>query len=298
MGQIVGNITSAWAAPLQYEQDKARVYAARKMQSASNDREVAVNNLQNTVRSMANQARMEAGGEQVNAIAQTTARWLDAWTQGNINEQIGAAEVAGGLSVGAAAAGQGGGSIDLIKRTLAASQARAAAGREVTRDYTTGDAVDRQKGVMKEAVLGMDNSRNFANLDYTQYIDPVKPQSFSHALTTAVLSGGWSLAVGDGSDMVRAAQQGEVQRGAQQYGQRLGQTLESAFKIVSGLAALPSSDIATPEGSVINGYQGQPYTGPAVPTYTGPAVTNSFGGSRGYNPLYNQTRGAGAVLGI
>lgn len=243
MGQIVSNITSAWAAPLQYKQDKARVWAAREMQAAGNEREAAVASLKTKLQTLANKSRMDAGGEQITALSTNAARFMDSWLNGSINQQVQASEAVGALAVGTAAAGQGGGSVELIKRTMQATITRGEALSDKRRGQVEQDAVDRQKGIMRDTILGLDNSQHFANLDYTRYVDPQKPAKFMDVAIQGFFTGGfaWDLNAAR-NQMVSSAMNGQVQQGAAIAGQRIGETMATVGKAIMTFGASTAVD--------------------------------------------------------
>lgn len=257
MGQIVGNVMSFATAGAQYKQDKAAVDAQRLLQREGNQLEAAKSSLQYTLQSISNKRRLEAGGDQYAAIATGLSRWMDSYTKGSVQQQVAAAEQMGALVTGASAAGQGGGSIERIKRAMSLQQATATEDRRVQMEQTVGDQTEAAGNQMKNAIMGLSNDNFFARLDYTQYLDPIKPTSWGEALLTGGLGGIMLGLPQAGDEMARQALRGNIQNGATQFGQTIGNAIEQVAKIaIPALQALPSS--STPSQAVSTGLTPQP----------------------------------------
>jgi len=244
MGQFIGsvgaNIGGILGASAQYKIDKANVNAARLVQGANNELEAAKSSLSRVLQSIGNNRKLVAGGEQAATIWTNLSRTLDGMTKGTIAAQANSSREMGAFVAQAAAAGQGGGTIAQLKRTFAGEQARQEQERKQAKQIAIKDGQSAAGTVMEQAVQSLDNTQFFANMDYTQYVDPAKPMSPLMAGIMAFSGGGiMSLeAINQGQNMTRAAQQGNILAGAVNYGKAIGgsigQMAEFGFNIAKG----------------------------------------------------------------
>lgn len=236
MGSIVSNVTGMFMQGAQYDQDKANVTAARLMQSANNNLEASNAALTNWARSVNNQRALNAAGDAHNAASTTAARWADNLTKGTVQQQVQTSEEMGRVAVAAAAAGQGGGSVRRIQDQMRRANAVQTQRVEEAAASTRFDMADAKDSIMTNAIAGLDNRQAFGNYDFTQYVDPAKPDSLGKSLLTGGLSGIILGVPVNSQAMVRSAEQGQSLAGAVQFGQSIGNSMKQAFDIAKQLA--------------------------------------------------------------
>ena len=168
---------------------KANAEAARILQAANNRLEGARAAAYARVQAENNRRRLNQGGKEVVAISQTRARLAEAAQQGNIREQVVASEQLGALTTAAAAAGQGGASIRLMKQTMMRTVAETAARRQVAESRQLDDLTGQQGDAIYNAVVGQDYSYNPATMDFTAHVKPgnagIWTEAFKGVISTA-----------------------------------------------------------------------------------------------------------------
>ena len=176
-----------------YIRDKANVDAARIKQKASNERRGAEAALGQFGQALANKRALDAAGEQVTAINENVGRVLDRATVGRLSDRIRASEELGAEMARASAAGVGGASLEASINTAGLSDSLTATlqDRAVTTQVDQGSRAIT--GTLGNAIAGLDNDIIRAGLDYTQYVDPAKPNTFKNIASIAAAAGAFVL---------------------------------------------------------------------------------------------------------
>lgn len=163
--------------------EQAKIDAARITRASGNEKRGALSALSSFSASLSNQRAMDAAGTNINNITENIGRNLDAAATGTFMSRIQAAEELGAHTAMASAAGVGGSSVELYGDTLRLNQAMQEEGnsRAVNSDNI---AAGRSRGyVLSDAVASFDNSRYFADLDYTINVDHKKQSTLSKIFT-------------------------------------------------------------------------------------------------------------------
>lgn len=213
---------------------KANAEAARMLQAANNRLEGARAAAFARVQAENNRRRLNQGGKEATAISQTRSRLAEAAMQGNIRDQVLASEQLGALTTAAAAAGQGGASIRLMKQAMMRTVAETAARREVAEARQLDDLTGQQGDAVYNAVLGQDYSYNPATMDYTAHMKPSNAGIWNAAFS-AVIGGAkaYSKMPGPASTKPEAS----TVTSSQAFEQR-GAAIESAFKFNPSTSAV------------------------------------------------------------
>jgi hypothetical protein len=124
------------------------------------------------VRSENNRRQLVQAGKDVTALSVTQGRLAESATQGSVRQQIIASEQLGALNVAAAAAGQGGSSVRLIKLAMERTVAETAARREVAESRELDALTGQQGDALFNAVTGQDYSYQPTQLDFTPHFKP------------------------------------------------------------------------------------------------------------------------------
>jgi len=161
---------------------QAEIEAKRTVQKARNENSAAQSALANFTRALTNKRAMDAAGSEIGALTENIGRNLDAATYGTLSRRVQAAEELGAISAAAAAAGVGGSTIEQFSRQVMATEDRMdeQAARAVNSDLYL--ASSARGDTIRNAVMGLDNSQSFANLDFTKYVDHQKMSGFSKFL--------------------------------------------------------------------------------------------------------------------
>jgi len=140
--------------------------AANAVRGANNNLAVAQTRLSSTLRSMGNQAKLEAGGDAINALNTNLVRLQDRAANGSLNQQIMAAEQLGAVQAQAAAMGVGGTSAAMLHQTMQLAQARAETAQNQQAQYQTYDMLAQRAGIKHNMVMALDQGQDFAPIDY------------------------------------------------------------------------------------------------------------------------------------
>lgn len=235
MGQLIGNATAnvagVLAAPGQYRIDKARVDAARLMQASGNQLEAAQSSLSETIRTIGNRRRVDAGGENMNTTFVNMARTLDSMDKGSTAQQLAASAEMGSFMAANAATGKGGSTVAQLRNTFKAQAARDEGQADKAKAAVVSDGAAQASNFYVQAVQGIDNTQRFAQMDYTKYVDPHKPMN---PLAVFAMGGLAVDANNQGNMMIREAAKGNLLGGAVNYGRTFGETAGAIMSFMVG----------------------------------------------------------------
>lgn len=155
--------------------EQAKIDAARITTKSGNERRGAESALQNFSASLANQRSMRAAGEAHNDIVANFAKRAEAASVGPMRLRLAAAEEIGANMVTAAAAGTGGGSVELYNDAVRLTTAMKEESFDRANGYDAHAAGQQAGNTLVTSVAGIDNNVYRVNLDYTQYVDHKKP---------------------------------------------------------------------------------------------------------------------------
>lgn len=169
----MGSVVQIIYAGNQYRIDNAKYNAANKIRSSSNIASGAEATLANFSRSLGNQVRQENAGKQYNAAVSQIADQLDTRGALNLNTSLAATQQLGAIQAGAAAAGVGGSSIQLLDQVTELH-------RNIQQDQQTTDTNKFSKSATMAATQSLVNgqgqldfAQTSANVDTTQSVAPV-----------------------------------------------------------------------------------------------------------------------------
>lgn len=165
--------------------EQAKIDAARITTKSGNERRGAESALQNFSASLANQRAMRAAGEAHNDIVANFAKRAESASVGSMKMQLAAAEEIGANMATAAAAGTGGGSVELYNDAVRLTTAMKEEGFDRATGYDEYAAGQQAGNTLVASVAGLDNNIYRANLDYTQYVDHKKPSVFERIVGLA-----------------------------------------------------------------------------------------------------------------
>lgn len=235
MGQLIGNATAnaagVLAAPGQYKIDKARVDAARMMQASGNQLEAAQSSLSETIRTIGNKRRLNAGGENMNTTFVNMARTVDSMDKGSQAQQLAASAEMGAFMASTAASGKGGSTVAQLRNTFRAQAARDKGQADKAKAAVVSDGKEQASSFYVQAVQGLDNTQRFAQMDYTKFVDPHKPMS---PLAVFAMGGLGVDANNQGNMMIREAAKGNFLGGAVNYGRTFGETAGAILSFMVG----------------------------------------------------------------
>lgn len=166
--------------------EQSKIDAARITRKSGNEMRGAQSELQRFSASLSNQRVMDAAGRNIDNITENIGRNLDAATSGTLMSRIAAAEELGAVAAGASAAGAGGSSVEQYNNTLRLNEAmqEEAANRGVDSDSI--HASQARGYALTDAIASIDNSRYFADQDYTINVDHHNQSTFGKFLTLGV----------------------------------------------------------------------------------------------------------------
>lgn len=154
--------------------EQSKIDAARIVQKSNNELKGAMAAAAAYGQSYSNQRKMKAAGDNIAAIAENTARNLDAATTGRFVDRLAAAEAVGANVAAASAAGVGGSSVEMFAATQSVNQAL----QEEQQDRALrSDLMNSSAAIgdtLEAGAASLDNQTYQAGLDYTQYVDHVK----------------------------------------------------------------------------------------------------------------------------
>ncbi|MFC5427557.1 hypothetical protein ACFPTO_01840 [Paraburkholderia denitrificans] len=130
--------------------------------------------LSNAQRSITNQNKAIAIGQQTDALAVNQSRAMEAMTRGNVEQQLSAAAQLGALRVESAAKGVGGTSADIMRSTMQGTTARLTTMQAQKGSQMTFDQVMQMSGMRSNLITSQDYGQTVAAMDYAKAI----PQTF------------------------------------------------------------------------------------------------------------------------
>jgi hypothetical protein len=171
-GDVAGGVAgafSSWAsANATSRVNKANADAANMVREGQNKQRAANSSLAATIRSMANNALLTAGGAATNSASESLARTQEAWTRGNFEQGLRGVEELGAWTARAAAAGVGGSSVQQVSYSMTLKQARMSERQQERQDEGTYDAIVARAGIMPAYSSRSDFSPNNVGLDYSR----------------------------------------------------------------------------------------------------------------------------------
>lgn len=192
--------------------DEANAEASNVSRDSSNKVSAAVASLSNFAKSINNQRALTAGGAKLNALKINAGRAIDAAVQGRIGQQMQVSEQMGQVSALASAAGVGGGSVDMVRRTMALRGGILKNQAEVAIKQREADFKDAQSAGISEMVGSFDSAASVANMDYGVTQAPVR---FSQSVIGGALANADFTLLRDGLFQPKAA--GPVGMAGTQY---------------------------------------------------------------------------------
>lgn len=178
----MGSMVELLMSGTEHRVKQAEIEGNRKKQDAFNEREAASASLARFSQSISNERKLRAAGAAINAQGQNIANAMDAATTGTFGQRLAAAEELGAASVGAAAAGVGGGSVDAYRRTLMLNQAIQEEAQASALKADTFNAELARGDIINNAVADLNNDSYFGNFDYTIYQDHLKTKNVLGAM--------------------------------------------------------------------------------------------------------------------
>jgi hypothetical protein len=142
--------------------------------------------LSNTQRSISNQNKADAIGQQFNATVTNQGRIMDQMVRGNVEQGIAAAAELGAVRAEQAARGVGGSSADIMRSTMKQTQARAQVMRDSAVKQTTFDQIMARSGIRSNLITSQDYGQTVAQLNQQAaipqtYIAPAKAPDLTYA---------------------------------------------------------------------------------------------------------------------
>lgn len=153
--------------------NKANADAANSIRSGNNAFAAAQASLQNTLRSLGNQEKLRAFGQQYNAAEVNQTRVLDGMVRGKLSARLRGAAALGALRADAAARGVGGSSSEMMRSVLSLQTGAAITTAEDNEKYVQYDALLQKQGLIRTAVNSLDLGQSLPDLDYGINVAPV-----------------------------------------------------------------------------------------------------------------------------
>ena len=167
---------------------KAEADASNLIREAQNESKAAQTGLAYFMQTENNKRRLAAGAKNLEAGVTNLQRMQEAFTTGNLEAQLAAAEAGGAYAAHVAMTGTGGNAVDMIDRTMQLKNARAAQARRKAQGQATYDTLGQISGIMPQTVAGLDLSYVSAGIDYSQSI--AKENLISDNIWSDVISAG------------------------------------------------------------------------------------------------------------
>ncbi|BAG70393.1 internal virion protein [Ralstonia phage RSB1] len=136
------------------------------IRGATNEFEAAQAALSTTTRSIGNQQKLRAYGEQYNALQTSIMRQNDMMIRGRLTDQLQAASNLGALRADAAARGVGGSSADIMRSVAALNFGSKETLHQEQRANMSYDQALQRAGMIRTAILSQDLSVDLPSLDY------------------------------------------------------------------------------------------------------------------------------------
>lgn len=157
----------------------ANAAAANLVRGANNQFQAAQASLQNTLRSIGNQQKMENFGTQYNAQSENEVRVMDNMVHGKLSAQLQSAATLGALRAQAAAKGTGGSSAAIMRSVAALRGGAIETAAEDNQKYVQFDALLQKQGLLKSAINSQDEGQSLANVDYGINVAPLAQSPIS-----------------------------------------------------------------------------------------------------------------------
>lgn len=189
---------------------QAEADASNKIREAQNESKAAQTGLAYYMQTENNKRRLAAGAKNLEAGVLNMQRMQEAFTTGNLEAQLAAAEAGGAYAAHVAMTGTGGNAVDMIDRTMQLKNARAAQARNKAQGQATYDTMAQISGIMPQTIAGLDMSYVNAGIDYSQSI--AKQNIISDNIWSDVISAGESaMAMITGAQSQPSAANGQAQ---------------------------------------------------------------------------------------
>lgn len=144
---------------------KAQVDAANTIRDANNELGAATGALQRYRQSLGHQQTLKQSGRQQSALVTNINRALDDLNRGGVESRLESSFEIGALAAASSAAGVGGGSREMMNRTLRLSAARQQAEIERAGDQVTYDGLRALTNMKADSFQALDGSLIFDNID-------------------------------------------------------------------------------------------------------------------------------------
>lgn len=238
MGQLVNKYMGIDKA--QHKVQKAEVERKRTLQKAENEASAKNSDLRRKMQAIQNEAVLRAAGKQFNAITANMVDASDTASRSTFLNRLGDMQAMGAAVAEAAAAGIGGSTVDGHNRTTRLQ--RAIREEQADRLLQQGQirTLDQRNAVMENAVNSMDRTLHMADIDLTEYKDPVraKGMNFGQLALTAVATyfGGPMAGQATASAFDSALSADAMMKNGQwgQAGQQYSQALSQGFQGFQG----------------------------------------------------------------
>lgn len=157
--------------------EQAKIDGKRMMQKGQNELAAATTSLANFQQSLGNKKKMDAAGKSFNAQQQNLQSMLDQAATGTFQQRMQTAAEAGSAMVAASAAGVGGSSVELYRRTLALNSAINEQASTAAVDKGVIYAKDEMSSTIADTLTSLNNETFNTSLDYSTVIDHVEQKN-------------------------------------------------------------------------------------------------------------------------
>lgn len=286
MGQLVNQYMGIDKA--QYKVQKAEVERKRALQAATNKASAQNSDLRRKMQAIQNEAILKAAGKQVNAITANMVDASDTASRSTFLSRLSDMQAMGAAVAEAAAAGVGGSTVEGHNRTTRLQRAIREEQADRLLEQGMIRTADQRAAVMENAVNSMDRTLHMADLDLTEYRDPVRQKGMNFgqlALATVATYFGGPMAgaatagaIGSTNAANAMMQNGQWEQAGQQYSQALSQGFQGFQGATSYMQGNGQSWGATQLGK-IKGWFGSGQSG---------GGTNAQGGVTMYGIKFNK----------
>ncbi|WP_143277471.1 virion core protein, T7 gp14 family [Bordetella genomosp. 9] len=151
---------------------QANADAANLIRGGQNQFLAAQATLANTQRSAANQSKLQAFGDQSNALAENEVRVMDSMVRGRLSARLQAAATLGALRADASARGVGGSSADALRSVVSLQAGAVETQAQDNQRYISFDSLMRRQGLVRASVSSLDFGQSIPTLDYGINVAP------------------------------------------------------------------------------------------------------------------------------
>lgn len=169
----MGSVYEIYNSPNVHKVRQAEYEGAVSVRAAQNKLSAAQTSLAEFSRSLGNNLRVEAAGKEYNEAINAVGQQLEQRTTLRINASMSASEKIGQLEAGAAAAGVGGSSIELLSKTVELQRNIEQDLQRVATDRIAKQGARQSAEIMNTANMSRDLSRTFGNFDFKINVAPV-----------------------------------------------------------------------------------------------------------------------------